>query len=257
MAVTKAKKAEQLAALEALLKEAKSVGFTSNQKITVSEVTDMRRELLAQNAKFLIAKKTLMRIAFKNALGLELDIDTLPGQVAMIIAKDDAVAPLGIANKFAKQKEWKKAEKMTFVGGYFEEKLVDADTITKIASLPSRDTLLAKMLGSMMSPLSGLARFFDGAKSDLEAKSLEKVSDLTVEAPAKEEAKEEAPKAETKTEKAPKAEKEEKKEDAPAKEEVKADEKKEAPAKKEEKKEEPKDEKAEKEEKPEEKKQEK
>lgn len=197
MAVSKAKKAEQLAALEAHLKEATSVGFTSNQKVTVAEVTALKKDLRAENALFLTAKKTLIRIAFKNVYGVEIDLDTLPGQVAMVIAKGDAIAPLGIANKYANEKDWKKAEKMVFVGGYFEEKLVDAETIRKVASLPSRDVLLSKLLGSLMSPLSGLARFFDGAKKELEGKSLEKVADLAV--PASAEAAEvpaEAPKSE-------------------------------------------------------------
>lgn len=188
MAVSKAKKIEQLAQLEAHLKEAKSVGFTSTTKITVAEVTTMKRDLRAQGAIFLTAKKTLMRIAFKNVYGVELDLETLPGQVAMVIAKEDAIAPLGVANKYANEKDWKKAEKLVFVGGYFEGNLVDAASIKKIASLPSREVLLAKLLGSMMSPLSGLARFFDAAKTDLESKSLEKVADLTVEAPKTEEA---------------------------------------------------------------------
>lgn len=213
MAVSKARKVEQLAEIEALLKEAKSVGFTSNQKITVAEVTAIKRELRAAGAVFMIAKKTLIRIAFKNVFNLDLDIDTLPGQVAMVVAKEDAIAPLGIVNKYANEKEWKKAEKLSFVGGYFEGAIVDATVIRKIASLPSREVLLAKLLGSMMSPLSGLARFFDAAKNDLEAKSLTKVGDLTVAAPAKTE---EAPKAEEKTEAAPATE------EAPA-EEAKAE----------------------------------
>lgn len=197
MAVSKAKKAEQLAALEAHLKEATSVGFTSNQKVTVAEVTALKKDLRAENALFLTAKKTLIRIAFKNVYGVEIDLDTLPGQVAMVIAKGDAIAPLGIANKYANEKDWKKAEKMVFVGGYFEEKLVDAETIRKVASLPSRDVLLSKLLGSLMSPLSGLARFFDGAKKELEGKSLEKVADLAVPASAEAaEAPAEAPKSE-------------------------------------------------------------
>lgn len=191
MAVSKAKKVEQLADLEAHLKEAKSIGFTSTTKITVAEVTAMKRELRAQGAIFLTAKKTLIRIAFKNVFGQEIDLNTLPGQVALVIAKEDAIAPLGIANKYANEKDWKKAQKLVFVGGYFEEKLVDADAIKKIAGLPSREVLLSKLLGSMMSPLSGLARFFDGAKKELEGKSLEKVSDLTVDAPAKTEEKSE------------------------------------------------------------------
>lgn len=198
MAVSKAKKAEQLSALEAHLKEANSVGFTSNQKITVAEVTALKKDLRSQNALFLTAKKTLIRIAFKNVHGVDLDLDTLPGQVAMVIAKGDAIAPLGVANKYANEKDWKKAEKMVFVGGYFEGKVVDAETIRKVASLPSREVLLSKLLGSLMSPLSGLARFFDSAKKELEGKSLAKVADLTVAAPEvkAEDTPAEAPKAE-------------------------------------------------------------
>lgn len=195
MAVSKARKVEQVAQLEALIKEAKSIGFTSNQKITVAEVTAIKKELFAQNAVFITAKKTLIRIAFKNALNIDLDIDILPGQVAMVVAKEDAIAPLGIVNKYANEKDWKKAQKLTFVGGYFEGKIVDAESIRKIASLPSREVLLAKLLGSMMSPLSGLARFFDAAKKDLETKNLSTIKDLEV--PAKTE---ETPAEETKAE---------------------------------------------------------
>lgn len=186
MAVSKARKVEQLAQLEAHLKEAKSVGFTSNTKITVAEVTAIKRDLIPHNAIYLTAKKTLIRIAFKNVFGFDLDIDTLPGQVAMVITKEDAIAPLGVVNKYASQKDWKRAQKLTFVGGYFEEKIVDADSIRKIASLPSREVLLAKLLGSMMAPLSSLARFFDAAKKDLEAKNLSTVKDLEVPATAEE-----------------------------------------------------------------------
>jgi large subunit ribosomal protein L10 len=188
MAVSKAKKVEQLAALETHLKSATSVAFTSNQKVTVAEVSSLKKDLRAQNASYLIAKKTLMRIAFKNVYGVELDIATLPGQVALVIGKGDAIAPLGVANKYAN--EWKKEEKMVFVGGYMDGRLMDGAETKKLATLPSREVLLAKLLGSMMSPLSGLARFFDAAKKDLEGKSLTKVGDLVGSAPAK---KEEAP----------------------------------------------------------------
>jgi large subunit ribosomal protein L10 len=203
MAVSKARKVEQLGALEAHLKEAKSVAFTSNQKITVLEVTNLKRDLRAENAVFLTVKKTLIRIAFKNVYNVEIDLDTLPGQVSLVIAKGDALSPLGVANKYAN--EWKKEEKMTFVAGYMDGRMMDATETRKLATLPSREVLLAKLLGSMMSPLSGLARFFDAAKKDLESKSLAKVGDLTASVPAKTpEPKEEAPVAESaKTEEAP------------------------------------------------------
>lgn len=191
MAVSRAKKSEQLTALEAHLKEAKSVAFTSNQKVTVLEISNLKKDLRAVNAIVLIAKKTLIRIAFQNVYGAALDLATLPGQVALVIGKGDAIAPFGIANKYAT--EWKKEEKMVFVGGYLEGRLMDATETKKLATLPSREVLLAKLLGSMMSPLSGLARFFDAAGKDLTEKGLAKVGDLTASAPAKAEKKEETP----------------------------------------------------------------
>lgn len=183
MAVSKEKKIEQLAALEAHLKEAKSVAFTSNQKVTVLEVSNLKKDLRAVDAIFLTAKKTLIRIAFKNVYNVEVDLNTLPGQVALVIAKGDAVAPFGVANKYAT--EWKKEQKLTFVAGYMEGRLMDGVETRKLATLPSREVLLAKLLGSMMSPLSGLARFFDAAGKDLTTNGLTKVGDLTASAPAK------------------------------------------------------------------------
>ena len=176
MAVTKAKKAEQLAVLEAHLKTATSVAFTSNTKVTVLEISALKKDLRAQNAIYLTAKKTLIRIAFKTVYGADVDLATLPGQVGLVIAQGDALAPFSIANKYAN--DWKKEQKMTFVAGYMEGRLMDATETAKLATLPSREVLLAKLLGSMMSPLSGLARFFDAAGKDLTAKSLTKVGDL-------------------------------------------------------------------------------
>lgn len=197
MAITRNRKEEILSTLEAHLKEATSVGFTSNQKLTVLETMNIKRELRAQEAVFMLAKKTLIRIAFKNVYGVDLDLDTLPGQVAIIISKGDKVAGLGVVNKFANEREFKKNEKIKFVGGYFDEKVMSAEEIAKIASLPSREVLLAKLLGSMMAPLSGLARFFDAAKTELETQGKDKVGQLegAPKAAAEEAATEDAPQA--------------------------------------------------------------
>jgi len=87
MAVSKAKKVEVLASIENELKIATSVAFTSNTKLTVEEVTRLRKELITVNASFTLVKKTLIRIAFKNVYGVELDESIMPGQVAMVISK--------------------------------------------------------------------------------------------------------------------------------------------------------------------------
>lgn len=176
MAVSKAQKAEILAVLESHLKDATSVAFTSNQKLTVLETSSMKKEIRASGGVYIVAKKTLIRIAFKNVFGLDLDINTLPGAVAVLISKGDKIAALAVVAKVAK--ELAKEEKIKFVGGYMDGRLLDAKDTTKLASLPSREVLLGRLLGSMMSPLSSLARFFDGAKKELETKGATKVGDL-------------------------------------------------------------------------------
>ena len=176
MAVNKAKKSEILASLEQELKWASSIAFTSNTKLTVLDVTNMRKELRAVSASFTLAKKTLIKIAFKNVYGVELSDDILVWQVAVLISKWDKIAGIAVVNKYAI--DFKKEEKLKFVWGYFDGNLLNASETAKIANLPSREVLLSKLLGSMKSPISALARFFDGAKKDIESKNLTKVSDL-------------------------------------------------------------------------------
>jgi large subunit ribosomal protein L10 len=75
---------------------------------------------------------------------------------------------LSVVNKYAF--ELRKEEKIKFVGAYFDGNVIDAAGAAKLANLPSREVLLAKLLGSMKAPISALARFLDAAKGDLEAK---------------------------------------------------------------------------------------
>ena len=110
-----------------------------------------------------------------------------------------------IINKYVK--EWKKDEKITLVGAYIEGRLMDANETQKLASLPSREVLLGRLLGSLLSPLSGLARFFDGARKELESRGGKTLKDLTVAGNAKDEPKHTAapdtPKSDEKTEESP------------------------------------------------------
>lgn len=189
MAVSKAKKIDILACLESELKWATSVAFTSNTKLTVEEVSNLRRDLRKVDAKFMLAKKTLIRLAFKNVYNVELNEDIMPGQVAVLISKWDKIWAFAIVAKYAH--DLRKDEKIKFVWAYLDWEIYDAAWATKLASIPSREVLLAKLLGSMKAPISALARFFDGAKKELEWKSLTKVGDLVWSAPKKEEVKEE------------------------------------------------------------------
>ena len=199
MAVTKQQKADILADLTAKFKNAKSIGFAATNTLTVAEFGDLRNSLREVNASYTIAKKTLIKIALKDALDIEVNLDDLPGQIGAVCSNDDAVAGLGKINDLVKST---KGEKVEWALSIFEGELKDNESTKAIAGMPSRETLLGRLVGSMQSPLSGLARFFDAAAKDLEEGEKAKMSELDGKAPAEEA----APKAEEKKEEAPKEE---------------------------------------------------
>ena len=200
MAVTKQQKADILADLTAKFKQAKSIGFASTNTITVAEFGDLRNALREVNASYTIAKKTLIKIALKDALDIEVNLDDLPGQIGAVCSNDDAVAGLGKVNDLVKST---KGEKVEWTVSIFEGELKDNESTKTIAGMPSRETLLGRLVGSMQSPLSGLARFFDAAAKDLEEGGKAKMSELDGKVPAEEA----APTVEEKTPEAPAEEK--------------------------------------------------
>lgn len=180
MAVTKARKSEILSTLVENIKNAKSVWFAQTNAMTVSEFSDLRKELRSVNSTYNLAKKTLVKIAVKEALGLDLDLDLLPGQVWVICSNDDTVSWLSKANAYITKAHNRKAtvQKISWVASIFEWQIQWLEATKEIASMPSRETLLGRLVGSMMSPLSGMARFLDAASKELETTNKSKVWEL-------------------------------------------------------------------------------
>lgn len=209
MAVSKQQKVEILAKLTESFKAANSIGFASTNALSVAEFEAMRNDLRAVNASYVIAKKTLIKKALKDALNIDVELADLPGQIGAVCSYDDAVAGLGKVNDVVKKT---KGEKVEWAVSVFEGELKNNEDTKTIAGLPSRETLLGRLVGSMQSPLSGLARWFDAAAKDLEEGGKTKVGELEGEK------KEEAPAEEKVEEAAPTAEAEAPKEEAPAEE---------------------------------------
>ena len=176
MTVSKAKKSETLAELKSDLARATSFSLVQSNRITVAEVSLLRRGLLPVEGKMIVAKKTLIQLAVKEVKGVDIPEEMLPGQVAIIMAFADPIVVLGTVNTHAKSFEG--VDKLVFTGSYLENALQDAQTTQKLASLPPRDVLLAKFMGSLLSPVSSLARFFDGAKQKLQETNKSTVGDL-------------------------------------------------------------------------------
>ena len=175
MAVTRQQKEEILNSLIETFKEAKSIWFANTTTLTVDDFYSLRKELREVWATYTLAKKTLIRKAIKEALDIDLDLKDMPGQIWAVCSNEDAVAWLWKVNDLVKSTKW---EKISWTISIFEWELKWSDETKVIAAMPSRDTLLGRLVGSMKSPISALARFFDAASKDLEEKGKTKVSEL-------------------------------------------------------------------------------
>lgn len=199
--VLEAKKA-QVAEVIDVLKEAQTGVLVDYRGLTVEEDTNLRTKLREANVKYFVMKNTLLLRAAKE-VGLEALEEALHGPTAIAVSSEDAVAPAKVLADFAKDNE-----KLEIKSGFMDGAVMSLDEIKKLAATPNMDTLIAKMMGSLNSPISSLARLLatiaDGGVeiADLIAKK-EAEAAPAEEAPAAEEAAAEAPAEEAPAEEAP------------------------------------------------------
>lgn len=180
MAILRAKKNEILSILIENIKNAKSIGFTQINWMTVLDLYLLRKELKAVNSTFSISKKTLIKIAVKEALGLDLNLNLLPWQIWIVCSNTDTILWLSKANAFITKMYNKKVkiQKINWVASIFEWNINWIEETKIIASIPSKEILFGRLLWSMMSPLSSMVRFFDVAAKEIESKWKSKVWEL-------------------------------------------------------------------------------
>ena len=134
------------------IKDAASVVIVDYRGLNVAQDTALRKELREAGVVYKVYKNTMMRFAFKDTDFEQLS-DQLEGPNAIAISSDDATAPARILAKFAKT-----APALEIKAGVVEGTLYDTEGMKQIASVPSREELLSKLLGSLQSPITNLAR---------------------------------------------------------------------------------------------------
>lgn len=143
---------------------AQSVVLVNYCGLTVEEDTRLRKELRENGVSYKVYKNTMMNFAFKGT-PCESLAPQLEGPNAIAISKTDATAPARILAKFAKE-----AKALEIKGGIVEGTYYDAAGMDAIAKVPSREELLGKLLGSIQSPITNLARVLNQiAESQAEA----------------------------------------------------------------------------------------
>ena len=132
--------------------DAASVLIVNYRGITVEQDTELRKQLREAGIIYKVCKNTMMKRAFEGTDYAQLN-DVLEGPNAIAISKDDATAPARIICKFAKD-----AKVLEVKGAVVEGTLYNEKAVAELASIPSREILLGRLLGSMQSPIANFAR---------------------------------------------------------------------------------------------------
>lgn len=156
MAKTRQQKEGAVADLQDKLSRSKAVAFAQVSGYTMADANHLREEAAKEGLEAGIVKKTLLQIAAK-ANGVELDREILSGSTLAVFGYADEVAPARILAKFVKDRET-----MSISAGIIDGKVVGAEVVSAYASLPSREELLAKVVGSLNAPVSGFVNVLAG-----------------------------------------------------------------------------------------------
>ncbi len=149
--ILESKKAK-VAALTELLQGAVSFVLVDYQGISVEADTKLRKELREANVKYIVEKNSILRFAFKN-MGIDAFDDVLHGTTAIAMSTDDQTAPARILGKFAEDNK----EFFNLKAGYVEGTAYDTAGVVALSKIPSKDILLAQLVGSLQGPIQKLA----------------------------------------------------------------------------------------------------
>lgn len=138
--------------IENLAKDAKSIVLVDYRGITVSQATELREAVRSAGGTYKVYKNRLMKIAFEK-LGIAFPASDFEGTTAVIFHSSDEVAPAKIALDGSK----KYNNTLKLKSGYVSGQYYDTAAITNLANIPSRDVLLAQLLGMLTNPMRSLA----------------------------------------------------------------------------------------------------
>ena len=138
--------------IKAHIENAQSAVLVDYRGITVEQDTILRRKMREEGVVYKVYKNTMLRRAFEGTDFAQLD-QHLEGTTAIAIGIDDATAPARIISEVMKD-----AQTISFKGAVVEGTYYDAEGTKAIANIPSRDVLISKLLGSLQSPITNLAR---------------------------------------------------------------------------------------------------
>jgi large subunit ribosomal protein L10 len=156
MPISKQKKVEIIKEIGEKLGRQKSVVFADFTGLKVKDLSALKTKLRAVDSEFKVAKKTLMKVAFKEK-GIDLDPKSMAGEIALVMGYADEVSSAKLVYEFSKTNQ-----NIKILGGMLENKLIGIDMVLRLAQLPSKLELQAKLVGTMSAPSRNFVSVLQG-----------------------------------------------------------------------------------------------
>lgn len=160
-------KEAKVAEIKEKLEKAQAIVLADYQGLTVEEDTALRKSLREAGVEYKVYKNNLVTLAAKE-LGMEGLDEYLEGPVSIAFGYEDATAPARVLHTFAKDHK-----KIELKAGMVEGTLYNKEEVEKLATIPSKEVLIAKLLGSFKAPLSNVAYLLNAIKEKKESESAE------------------------------------------------------------------------------------
>ena len=144
--------------------DSSGIYLTKYTGMNVAQATHLREQFRKNEVLYLVSKNTLTKLAVKNAGFSDKLDDLLTGQIGIAYSLNDPTAPARVIRNYEKEN---KDSSLEVVGLIFEGKLFNADKYKEISNLPSRDELLAHLVGCFNQPISKIVGTLNGAMSKL------------------------------------------------------------------------------------------
>ncbi|MBA4311053.1 MAG: 50S ribosomal protein L10 [Chlorobiaceae bacterium] len=158
----RSEKEQIIADVKEMIEKAKGMYFADFTGITVEHITELRREFRKSNIDYRVVKNTLVRKALESVTGYDQVIPKLVGHTGIAFGYEDPAAPAKIIKKF-RDKHNKLALKVCVL----ENQVFDGTHLDEIAKLPSRNDLIAGIIGSIQSPISSVVGAINALARDL------------------------------------------------------------------------------------------
>ncbi|MGH4052276.1 MAG: 50S ribosomal protein L10 [Clostridium sp.] len=153
----------KVAEIKEKLAKAKGVVLSQYQGLNVEEDTVLRKNLREAGVEYKVYKNTLVILAARE-LGIENIVTYLQGSISLAFGYEDATVAARVLKEFAKTNK-----KLELKAAIIEGEIFDSAQVNELALIPSRDVLIAKLLGSFKAPLSNLAYLLNSIKEQKES----------------------------------------------------------------------------------------